>query len=331
MHVALQMNDLSDDNLKFAKQIGVDHVVTGTPKELISPERGFWLADDLKALRERIEAHGISGEVMALPLSSSDITRAENPNIMLGTADRDREIDQICECIRAAAAAGIPCLKYNLTIMGVITTGRTTGRGGVSYRAFDYEAVKDEPLTEAGRVDAEAMWERINYFVQRVIPVAEEYKVRMACHQHDPAVPHDVGVRGVNRVLGSVDGVKKFIDLIDSPYHGLNFCQGTCSEMLNDPGSEIFDVIRYFGQREKIFMVHFRNIRGGFLKFEEVYIDEGDVDMWEAMKVYKEIGYGGVFCPDHVPKSEQDSGWGHRQRAFTAGYIKALIKAVNNP
>lgn len=331
MHVALQMNDLSDDNLKFAKQIGVDHVVTGSPKELIPPERGYWQADDLSALRERIEGHGLHVEVMALPLSSSYITRAENPNIMLGTPERDREIDHICECIRAAAAAGIPCLKYNLTIMGVITTGRSIGRGGSSYRAFDYESVREEPLTEAGPVDADAMWERINYFVQRVIPVADEYGVRMACHQHDPAVPNDVGVRGVHRVLGSVEGVKKFIDLIDSPYHGLNFCQGTCSEMLSDPGREIFDVIRYFGEREKIFMVHFRNIRGGFLKFEEVYIDEGDVDMWEAMKVYKEIGYGGVFCPDHVPKSDQDSRWGHRQRAFTAGYIKAMIKAVNNP
>jgi mannonate dehydratase len=103
------------------------------------------------------------------------------------------------------------------------------------------------------------------------------------------------------------------------------------SEMLEKPGQEIFDVIRYFGERKKIFMVHFRNIRGGFLKFEEVYIDEGDVDMWQAMKVYKEVGYDGIFCPDHVPRSDQDTPWGHRQRAFTAGYIKALIKAVNNP
>jgi mannonate dehydratase len=250
---------------------------------------------------------------------------------MLGTPERDREIDNICECIRAAGQAGIPCLKYNLTILGVLTTGRTPGRGGVSLREFNYEAMKDEPLTEAGRVTAEMMWERIDYFLKRVIPVADEYKVKMACHQHDPGVPRDGGARGVHRVLGSVEGVKKFIDLVDSPYHGLNFCQGTMSEMLEKPGQEIFDVIRYFGERKKIFMVHFRNIRGGFLKFEEVYIDEGDVDMWQAMKVYKEVGYDGIFCPDHVPRSDQDTPWGHRQRAFTAGYIKALIKAVNNP
>jgi len=331
MHVGLQMGDLSDDNLKFARQIGVDNIVTASTSDLIPEGRGYWNADTLSQLRERVEARGISIDVMALPLSSHYITRAENPNIMLGTPERDREIDNICECIRAAGQAGIPCLKYNLTILGVLTTGRTPGRGGVSLREFNYEAMKDEPLTEAGRVTAEMMWERIDYFLKRVIPVADEYKVKMACHQHDPGVPRDGGARGVNRVLGSVEGVKKFIDLVDSPYHGLNFCQGTMSEMLEKPGQEIFDVIRYFGERKKIFMVHFRNIRGGFLKFEEVYIDEGDVDMWQAMKVYKEVGYDGIFCPDHVPRSDQDTPWGHRQRAFTAGYIKALIKAVNNP
>ncbi len=95
-------------------------------------------------------------------------------------------------------------------------------------------------------MDADASWERITYFLERVIPVAEEYKIRMACHPHDPGVPPE-GYQGVERVLGTVDGLKKFIAIKESPYHGLNFCQGTVSEMLHDPGKEIFDVIRYFG------------------------------------------------------------------------------------
>ena len=133
---------------------------------------------------------------------------------------------------------------------------------------------------------------------------------------------------GVNRVLGSVEGLKRFIAIVDSPYHGLNFCQGTVSEMLENPGEEIFDVIRYFTERKRIHMVHFRNIKGGFLKFEEAYIDDGDIDMWEAMKVYADAGYDGIFCPDHVPKSDQDTPWGHRGRAFANGYIQAMIEAV---
>ena len=99
---------------------------------------------------------------------------------------------------------------------------------------------------------------------------------------------------------------------------------------VEDRGKKIFDAIHYFGEHRKIFLVHFRNIRGKRLNSEETYIDEGDVDMWEAMKVYKAVGYDGVSCPDHVARSEQDSSWGHRQRAYTAGYIKALIKASNN-
>ncbi|MBK34573.1 MAG: D-mannonate dehydratase [Gemmatimonadetes bacterium] len=332
MYAAYQMSDCSDDNLKFAVQTGVNHIVHATHKPFMVEGKGYWSKDALVEFRERVESHGISLEVMAPPLHSSFIDRAESPNIMLGNEDRDKDINNIIECVKAAGEAGIPCLKYNMCILGVVSTGRRPGRGGSTYRYFNFEEMKekDKELTSAGEVDADAMWERISYFLERVIPVAEEYKVKMACHPHDPGMPPS-GYRGVDRVLGTVEGAKKFADLVDSPYHGFNFCQGTFSEMLEDPGKEIFDVIRYFGQKKKIFMVHFRNIRGKRLDFEETYIDEGDVDMWEAMKVYHEVGYDGVFCPDHVARSEQDSGWGHRQRAFTAGYIKALIKALENP
>ena len=160
------------------------------------------------------------------------------------------------------------------------------------------------------------------------MPVAEEYKVRIGCHPQDPGMPRGKGWRGVETVLGSVDGLKRFVSIKESPYHGLNFCQGTVSEMLEKPGEEIFDVIRYFGSRKKIFSVHFRNIAGGFLNFRETFIDNGDVDMLKAMRVYKEVGYDGMMMPDHVPKVEGDTG--HVQGfAFAFGYIKALIAAVS--
>src|SRR6202012_2238149 len=117
----------------------------------------------------------------------------------------------------------------------------------------------ETPLTKAGHVDADMYWERITYFLDQVIPVANEYKIRMACHPHDPSMPPEV-YQGVDVVLGTVDGLKKFITIRESPSHGLNFCQGTVSEMLQDPGTQIFDVIRYFGSHSKIFNVHFRNI-----------------------------------------------------------------------
>ena len=140
-------------------------------------------------------------------------------------------------------------------------------------------------------------------------------------------MPPDKGFRGVKTILGSVDGLKRFITIAPSPYHGLNFCQGTVSEMLRKPGEEIFDVIRYFGTRKKIFSVHFRNVEGGFLNFRETFIDNGSVDMLKAMRVYKEVGYDGMLMADHVPGVE---GVGSYQGfAFAFGYIKALIAAVS--
>jgi len=318
----------SDEVLRVLAAFGVNHICGSLPSRRLDQA---WSVEALSRLRERVESFGINLEMLPLPLSSVYITRAEHPNIMLGKSpERDREIDDICQMIRNASRAGIPALKYNLTILGVVRTAPTRGRGGALYSTFVYEqARQDPPLTEAGPVSAEQMWERITYFLKRVVPVAEEYKVRLACHPHDPGMPADKGFRGVHRVLGSVEGLKRFIEIVPSPYHGLNFCQGTVAEMLENPAQQIFDVIRYFGQRKKIFNVHFRNIRGRFLNFQETFPDDGDIDMIRALRVYKEVGYDGMIMPDHVPRIEGDVG-SRQAFAYAFGYIQALIQLVNS-
>jgi mannonate dehydratase len=320
-------HDSSDDVLPILAALGVNNICSRLPSARLDEH---WSVDGLSRLRERIEAAGIALDMVPLPMSSNPIARAENPAIMLGKApDRDREIDGICDMIRNTSRAGIPSLKYNLTLLGVVRTESTPGRGGARYSTFVYaDAKQDPPLTEAGVVGADEYWERITHFLERVIPVAQEYKVRMACHPQDPGMPRGKGFRGVETVLGSVDGLKRFIGIAPSPYHGLNFCQGTVSEMLDRPGEQIFDVIRYFGTRKKIFNVHFRNIRGGFLRFQETFIDDGDVDMLKALRVYRDVGYDGMLMPDHVPAIRGDAG-GAQAFAFTFGYIKALLAAVS--
>jgi mannonate dehydratase len=325
MNVGTQHGD-SDAILRVLAGFGVNHICSRLPSAKMDDA---WTVDGLSRLRERVESFGITLDMVPLPLSSYEISRSENPAILLARdPERDRQIDDICQMIRNASRAGIPSVKYNLTLIGIPRTPPTAGRGGARYSTFVYAEAKQDPLlTIAGRVDADTYWERITYFLKRVVPVAEEHKVRLACHPQDPGMPPGRGWRGVETVLGSVDGLKRFVSIAESPFHGLNFCQGTVSEMLERPGEQIFDVIRYFGERRKIFNVHFRNISGGFLNFRETFIDDGDVDMLKAMRVYRDIGYDGMMMPDHVPSVDGDTDR-LQGFAFAFGYIKALIAAV---
>ena len=316
----------SDEILKVMAALGVNDICAVPPARSGDED---WSVEGLSRKREHIESFGIKADALRW-LYPSYITKSQIRNVMLGKSpERDREIDALCEKMRNAARAGFSLLTYNLTMLGVVRTEPTLGRGGARYAAFDYAKTKEsETPTEAGKVSAEESWERIAYFVKRVLPVAEEYKVRIACHPEDPAMPEPQGYRGVHRVLSTVDGLKRFVELSPSLCHGLNFCQGTVSESLQKPGQEIYEVIRYFGSRGKIFNVHFRNIRGGFLDFQETLPDNGDVNFIRAIRTYKEVGYNGMLMPDHVPKIEGDPG-GRQAFAYCFGYIQALIQMVN--
>jgi mannonate dehydratase len=317
----------SDADLRVLAALGVNHICSALPSRNFDES---WSVEGLSRLRERVEKFGIKLDMVPLPLSSSFISRVENPHILMGKSpERDREIDNICQMIRNAAKVGIPAVKYNLSILGVVRTESTRGRGGATYSTFVYKKAKQgPPPKETGPLGEETIWERITYFLKRVVPAAEESKVRLCCHPHDPGMPRGKGFRGVERVLGSVEGLKKFVGIMPSKYHGLNFCQGTVAEMLDKPGEQIYEVIRWFGSRGKIFNVHFRNIKGGFLNFQETFPDDGDVDMPRALRVYKEVGYDGMIMPDHVPRIEGDAG-GAQAFAFAFGYIQALIQVVN--
>ncbi len=327
MYLGTQLKPRNDDDYRVWAQLGVHHIC-GWPD---IPHQQ-WTAATLSAYREKIESFGLTVDILALPLDAialgSDQSRAELPNIVLGKSpERDRDIDHICDIIRACAKAGIPAVKYNLNMIGIPRTEREAGRGGSSASAFRWaSADHDAPPTIAGVVSADEFWGRIDYFLERVVPVAEEYRIRLACHPHDPYTPP--GYRGVTRVLGTVDGLKRFVQMHESPYHGLNFCQGTVAEMLDNPADEIYDVIRWFGERKKIFLVHFRNIRGGKLDFVETFPDEGDVDMLKAARVYKEVGYPYMLVPDHEPWISGENQVGVAF-AFAYGYIAAILQSVN--
>src|SRR5262249_25081048 len=211
MKVGTQHGD-SDAILRAMAGFGVNHICSRLPSERLDDN---WSVDGLSRLRERVESFGITLDMVPLPMSSNEISRFELPDIMLGKSpERDREIDDICQMIRNAARAGIPSLKYNLTFIGVVRTAPTKGRGNATYSTFVYDqAQPKEPLTIAGRVTADAYWDRITYFLTRVVPVATEYKVKLACHPQDPAMPPGRGYQGIETVLGTVDGLKRFVSI----------------------------------------------------------------------------------------------------------------------
>jgi mannonate dehydratase len=315
----------SDAILKAMAAFGVNNICSDLPSAKMDEA---WTVASLTKLRERVESYGISLDMVPVTMTSADIAHAQMPAIFLGKSpERDRNIDDVCQQIRNMARAGIFQMKYNFTILGIPRSGTAKGRGPSRYSEFVLVNDKQaQTPTMAGTVDADTYWERITYFLERVVPVAEEYKVKMGCHPQDPGVPK--GYRGVDAVLSTPEGLKRFVSIKESPYHGLNFCQGTVSEQLEKPGEQIYDVIRYFGSRKKIFSVHFRNIEGGRLNFRETFIDNGSVDMLKAARVYKEVGYDGVLMPDHVPHVDGDEDQ-MQGFAFAIGYIKAIIAAVS--
>ncbi len=328
MCVGTQRKPTSSKMLQFIKRHGV-HNICGYPAD--PGKRGHWTVEDLQQTKDICEKHGITLDIVALPLLESRHTdRDKRGAIMRGESpQRDRDIEDIQKMIVGCAKVGIPCIKYNMSLLGVLRTESTPGRGGSRYSTWKLaDAKADPPLTSIGRVTADIAWERITYFLERVIPVCNEYKVRLACHPHDPGVPPQ-GFQGIYRVLGTVEGLKKFVSIQESPYHGLNLCLGSTAEMLQEPNRELPDVIRYFGKRKKIFNIHFRNIRGKRDNFQEVYMDEGDMDMLQLARTLYEVDYEYMVMPDHVPRHPDDPG-GLQGFAFAYGYIKALLQVLES-
>ena len=326
-----QFGTLTDQTAAWVARFGVDAICT-SPK-VADPTRLYPTVDEMKGMLDIADKRKVKVELVdSVLLTSSLIDREKNPAIMLAQSpQRDRDIEAFQNHIRTCAATGIRTLKYNMSILGVVRLEEVPGRGDTMYNRWNYKdaAAKNPPLTRAGEVSEDAFWERINYFLERVVPVAAENKVRIACHPQDPGMPPE-GYRGITNVLGTIDGLKKFISMHENPYHGLNFCQGTISEDLYHPNDEIGDVIRYFGSRKKIFNVHFRNIRGHRDDFvAEMFPDEGDVDFVKALKVYREVGYEDLLMPDHAPHVVgAGSEWGANENfAFEFGYIRGLIQS----
>jgi len=301
---------------KLAKQAGVDLAVGGLPFDMLQPGEQVW---DLAPLTRMKQRYAEGGFQLAVIEARPPLNKAKR-----ALPGRDAEIDGVCELLVNMGKLGIPvwCYEWMTDFNWLRTNVSTPSRGGSVVTSFDYAAVPDEP-TELGPIGEDALWENLEYFLKRVLPVAERAGVKLAMHPDDPPLSP---IRGVGRIMRSVENFQRLLDLAPSPMNGVTLCQGNFTLMTKDlPGA-----IRHF--RDKIFFVHFRDVKGEPKKFEETWHDAGQTDMLACMRAYRDIGFNGVLRPDHVPTVEGDSnanaGYSAFGRLYAIGYIRGLRQAV---
>jgi mannonate dehydratase len=309
--------DLTDDDLRYAKQLGCSGVVLATPRSL--PGQHRWEYADLLRLRERVETFDLRVEaIQGLPTSFFDEAR-------LGRPGRDEQIEHCQATIRHLGQAGIPVLGYNWRPNQLYRTGTRPSRGGADVTTFDLELAKDLPLTHDRIYTADELWTNYVYFIQEVLPVAEAAGVRLALHPDDPPGP---AIGGVARIFSKFEDFERAAQIANSPSWGLLFCVGCWSEMGGE--ENVLRGIRHFGPKDQIVYVHFRDVQGTGDHFAECFIGEGNLNVTRVMQTLKEVGFRGCLIDDHVPHLIGDTGWAPRGRAYSTGYLAGLLRAVND-
>jgi len=306
----------------MVKQCGIDYVV-GT----LDWTRGLdvekddlpWSYMSLVRLKSAYENGGFQLEVIE---NRPPLNKAK-----LGLPGRDEEIDAVCDLIRNIGKLGIAVWCYEwMPVMNWMRTSTTIPtRGGALVTGYNHQLMQQAPLTDYGEVTEERLWETLQYFLERVIPVAEATNVKLAMHPDDPPLSP---IRGMGRIMRSVENYQRLIDMIPSPMNGITLCQGNFALMTNN----VPDVIRHFGAQNKIFFVHMRDVRGTADNFVETFHDDGQTDMLACMNAYREVGFDGLCRPDHVPTmvgdSNDNAGYSAIGRLFAIGYLKGLHEAA---
>ncbi len=311
--------DFSEQTLQRAEQFGVTHLRVSAGSFMDEHQRGVVQRSKLLKAKERVKAHGLQMGVALLPQGVGTL----HWNVRLGKPEREQEMKDVCQSLEVLGGEGVPVAEYVFNLSAVFgSDSRPLARGGAVTRYFDYDEAKKAPPEPGFAASEEEVWERITYFLERAVPAAEKSGVKLACHPDDPPVP---ALKGETRVLGSFEGIKRLVETVPSDSNGLNFCQGTVAEM----GVDVIETIRYFGSRGKIHQVHFRDVKGSIPRFHETFIDGGDVDMLEALRAYKEVGYAGTLMPDHTPRVAGDAPGCSQGRSFALGYMKALMKSLD--
>lgn len=306
-------------DMRKIKQLGVDHVLMGGPP---IP----WTVESLGAIMDRFKAEGLTVINMMI---------GGHPNTIYGREGRDEEIKHIQDSLRAAGRVGLPVVEYNFYAHRLMAGYyEVEGRGGAGITAFDYARAADVP-TDPDPQTAEMLWENLTYFLKAVIPVAEQAGVRMALHPNDPPIPI---AHGHEQIMARFDDWKRLIEIVDSPANGMTYDCGVSREIGADP----LEVLQYLGSRDRINHMHYRNVivDTSYEKYQEVFIDEGQVNMFAVMREVMRLGYNFGLYPEHPRALDYDKehpagvpdfypgGGGYAAEAYNVAYTRAMMQAV---
>ncbi|MES1260367.1 MAG: mannonate dehydratase [Acidobacteriota bacterium] len=310
----LDWKNLTDDDLLFLQQIGLRWA-------RLEFGEGTTTLETLRGARERFARFGMK-------IYSGVHYSYRSPRVQLGLPGRDEDIAAYCQFIRDIGKLDIPVASYDFHPANTYTT-RMVQRRGYTAREFDVNdfRAKIEKPAFAREYSADDIWAAYTYFMKAVLPVAAEARVKLALHPDDPPLAK---MNGVAKLFTHYDGYRRAEQIAgESPWWGLTFCVGTWSEGGDQMGKNVFDMIRDFGGRGKIFEVHFRNVTGPLPHFVETFPDDGYMDMYQVMKTLREVKFNGAAEPDHVPKLAGDSGLLRAGTSYCVAYMKALVRRAN--
>jgi mannonate dehydratase len=346
--LGLYRHMLTQENFRFARQLGVTHLVvhladyfrnqSNLPGSTQSGwgaagEGEIWSYEMLSDLRKAIQAEGLELEAI------ENFDPSQWYDVLLDGPRKVEQMENLKQLIRNVGKAGIPIFGYNFSIAGV--WGHVRGnwaRGGAETVAFlGKDGLEETPIPNGmvwnmvydpsappgtiGEVTQEQLWERLKFFLDEILPVAEEAGVRMAAHPDDPPMPV---LRGTARLVYQPHLYQKLLDLHPSPASACEFCLGTIGEMAQ---GDIYQAVDQYSRQGKLAYVHFRNVRGKVPRYYEVFLDEGDLDMLRILRILKDNHYHGVLIPDHTPSLACDAPW-HAGMAFALGYIRAALSML---
>ncbi|MDY0289893.1 MAG: mannonate dehydratase [Sphaerochaeta sp.] len=349
--LGLYKHMLTRDNFKFAKQVGCTHLIVHLA-DYYSQEKGvvtatdetsnygsstiadpIWSLESMQGLQAMAREEGL--EIFGI----ENFSPADWYDVLLDGPKKYEQVEALKQIIRNAGKAGIQSFGYNFSFAGVWGhQRRTVARGGAVSACFNaHELAIDSPIPDgeiwnmtygevtAGKfideIKVDMLWERLSWFLAEMLPVAEEAGVELALHPDDPPME---SLRGTPRLVYQPHIYQQVIDLFDSPSNKLEFCMGSVQEMSE---GNLYDALERYASQGKISYAHVRNVKGKVPVYDEVFIDEGDIDMFEALRILKKHDFQGVLIPDHTPELLCDASW-HAGMAYALGYIRAILQSL---